>query len=154
MSIEIITSLMFIFSSLYGSPDNSLYNRTEEVNTSKEATKNLEVKIQGPMPFEDFVKRYFEDKPILYEIAKCESDLKHWTPNGEVIRGKINKFDVGLMQINELYHAENAKKLGFDLTTIKGNLAYAEWLYNKEGTTPWIHSSSCWKDKMNTLAKK
>jgi hypothetical protein len=91
----------------------------------------------------------------LAEIAKCESTFRHFLPNGEVIRGKVNKDDVGVMQINEKYHKDTATKLGFDLETINGNLAYAKWLYEKEGTYPWISSSACWNDKVtSTLASK
>jgi hypothetical protein len=48
------------------------------------------------------------------------------------------------MQVNELYHLETAKKLGIDLYTADGNVAYARYLYEKQGAKPWISSSGCW----------
>ena len=57
----------------------------------------------------------------------------------------MNSADLGLMQINEKYHAQKASELGFDLKSPEGNMQYAKWLYNKEGGQPWIASSSCWK---------
>jgi len=48
------------------------------------------------------------------------------------------------MQINELYHADEAKALGYDIYTIQGNVAFARYLYDKQGTKPWMSSSACW----------
>lgn len=152
MSIEIVTSFVFLMSALYGNPMEVA--GTDKIMASSLVPDSQSVISQQPMAFEDFVKEYYKEKPILYEIAKCESTLRHWNSEGEVLRGRVNKSDVGLMQINEAYHAKTAKALGFDLTTIKGNMAYAEWLYEKQGTAPWVHSSKCWKDKAVELAVK
>ena len=83
--------------------------------------------------------------PVLLAIAGCESGLKQFDGRGDVIRGRENKNDVGILQINEYYHAENAKDLGFDLYTLDGNLGYAKWLYGKYGTSPWSSSKYCWQ---------
>jgi len=56
------------------------------------------------------------------------------------------------MQINEYYHTDKAKKLGLNLRTVEGNLAYAKYLYDKEGTQPWISSSKCWNPTENLVA--
>jgi hypothetical protein len=64
--------------------------------------------------------------------------------DGNILRGEINKSDLGLLQVNEYYHGERAEDLGFDLNTVDGNLAYAKYLYDKEGTTPWNASKKCW----------
>ncbi len=78
------------------------------------------------------------------EIARCESRFRHFGKNGDIIRGEINSLDVGVMQINEYYHKANAKKLGLNIYSLRGNLAYAKGLYEREGTTPWLSSSKCW----------
>ena len=48
------------------------------------------------------------------------------------------------MQINTLYHGEKAENLGLDLMVIGDNMAYARYLYEKEGTKPWKSSATCW----------
>jgi len=99
------------------------------------------------------VREYFKDTPILAEIAKCESRFRQVDENGDVVRGEINRSDIGVMQINTYYHADTAKKLGLDLKTLGGNMAYAKYLYEKEGSTPWLSSSGCW-NKFKSLSQK
>lgn len=92
----------------------------------------------------EYVKSYFKDKPILAEIARCESTYRQFGTEGKVLRGKVNSADVGVMQINEKYHAARAKKLGIDLYSLDGNLQYGVLLYKEQGATPWNSSSPCW----------
>lgn len=104
---------------------------------------------------EQYVQDYFRDIPILVQIAKCESRFRHFDKNHKVIRGEANSQDVGVMQINEKYHLERSEKLGYDIYSIEGNMAYARRLYEKEGTVPWASSSPCWgKHKDQLLAVK
>lgn len=90
------------------------------------------------------VREYFKDEPILIEIARCESTFKQFNADGSIRRGKVNDADVGVMQINEYYHLETAKKKGYDIYTLEGNMAYARDLYHREGAQPWSSSSPCW----------
>lgn len=90
------------------------------------------------------VKAYFTDTPILAEIAFCESRYRQFGTNGEVLRGVENAQDVGVMQINEKYHLDTAQKLGLNLYTLEGNMAYGRYLYDTQGTKPWNYSSACW----------
>jgi hypothetical protein len=92
----------------------------------------------------DQVQAYFSDMPILADVAKCESEYRQFDKSGQVLRGVQNPQDVGVMQINEFYHKETAQKLGLDLHTLDGNMAYARYLYERQGTRPWNYSSSCW----------
>ena len=91
------------------------------------------------------VRSYFEDTPILAEIARCESRFTQFNANGSIHQGVVNPSDIGVMQINRHYHLDEAKKLGIDLFTLEGNLAYGKHLYEEEGTAPWGASSKCWK---------
>ena len=50
------------------------------------------------------------------------------------------------MQVNEDFHLETAQKLGYNIYSLEGNLSYAQYLYDKEGTVPWKSSSHCWKE--------
>ncbi len=78
------------------------------------------------------------------DIAFCESRFNQFDDYGNVLRGKVNRADVGVMQINEKYHAGKAAKLGYDLYSLDGNMEYAMYLYETQGTKPWVHSSTCW----------
>lgn len=97
------------------------------------------------------LKAYYTEAPILTEIAFCESSYKHIDGEGNVIRGRVDSRDVGVMQINERYHLETAQKLGYDIHTIEGNMAYAKYLYDKQGTRPWSASEPCWGKYTETI---
>lgn len=101
---------------------------------------------------EEYVRGYFSSNPIMAEIAWCESKFKHFGTNGDIIRGEVNASDVGVMQINEYYHSMTADKLGYNLYSLNGNLLYADYLFEREGTTPWFASSKCW-GRENQIAK-
>ncbi len=90
------------------------------------------------------VRNFTSDKPLMAEIASCESHFRQYEKNGSVLRGRVNNKDVGLFQINEYYHLERSKKLGYDIYSVEGNMAYARRLYSEEGPTPWSSSSPCW----------
>ncbi len=109
-----------------------------DINTQSQAA------IEKPVTLAKYVQEYFAETPVLAEIAFCESTLRQVDKSGKVLRGKVNSDDVGLMQINEVYHGEKAKSMDMNLETIEGNLAYAKYLYDKEGTRPWNSSAKCW----------
>lgn len=90
------------------------------------------------------VRIFADDKPLMIEIAYCESRFRQYNNDGSVLRGIENNKDVGLFQINEKYHLERADRLGYDIYSPEGNMAYARLLFNEEGPTPWNSSSPCW----------
>ncbi len=90
------------------------------------------------------VEEYFADEPIMIAVSRCESHFRQYEKDGSVYRGKQNNQDVGIMQINEKYHLETSQKLDLDIYSLDGNLAYAQYLYDKQGTAPWSSSSACW----------
>jgi hypothetical protein len=90
------------------------------------------------------VRKFTSDKPLMAEISRCESHFRQYEKDGSVLRGRVNNMDVGLFQINEYYHLERSKKLGYDIYSVEGNMAYARRLFNEEGPTPWSSSSPCW----------
>ena len=98
---------------------------------------------------EEYVREYYADTPILADIAGCESKFRQYDKNGSVLHGEVVYQDIGLMQVNETYHKAVADKLGLDINTMQGNLAYAKYLYEKEGTTPWNSSKVCWGKSKN-----
>jgi len=101
---------------------------------------------------ETHVREYFKETPILAKIAYCESRFRQYDEKGNLLRGELTPKDVGVMQINEYYHGDTADKLGINVHTLEGNLAYAKWLYEREGTQPWASSQKCW-DKYEELAR-
>ncbi len=154
--IELLTTSVFVLSSIYGGPTTTADAGIVATTTAPGATTRLEEKatstITTSKELEKKVKAYFKDDPILVDIARCESRFRQLDSNGNILRGLINKGDLGIMQINEYYHADKAAKLGYNLKTVDGNLAYAKYLYNKEGVQPWISSSKCWNQTGDEVA--
>lgn len=151
MTIELATSFMFLVTSLYGSTATSAIINNNRVVKADPNQPKQEIAVSGPATLEEYVKNYFKDEPILADIAGCESRYHQFKNDGEVMRG-VNPDDIGIMQINEKYQAKQAKKNGFDIYTLEGNMAYAKWLYDKEGTAPWMSSSKCWKNDNKDVA--
>ena len=76
-------------------------------------------------------------------IARCESTLKQFYSNGEVVEGIVDPRDRGLFQINQYYHLESAEALGLDIETLEGNIKYARVLYDQNGFRDWSASKGC-----------
>ncbi len=130
------------------------------VNGGSVATTNLEYgKIASTEPVrkeetlaidtEAAVREYFKDIPVMIQVARCESTFRHTLADGTVLKGVVDSRDTGVMQINLGYHAATAEKLGLDVTDLYDNMAYARYLYEKQGVQPWSASRPCWG---NTLA--
>ena len=145
--LELTTGVLLLFGTFYGEAAAS-----SETASPATPVPQQQMLADQPLTLEEYVREYFKDTPIMAEVAKCESRFRHIGRNGKVLRGEQVVEDVGVMQINEFYHEDAAKTLGFDLHTLDGNLAYAKWLYNKEGVMPWFASSKCWQ-KVDTLAQ-
>lgn len=89
--------------------------------------------------------------PALVPVCTCESGRgtgkpQQFNPDGSVRLGEINPHDIGMCQINSDYHEAKAVSLGMDIYTTNGNIRYANWLYAREGLTPWNWSKSCWAE--------
>jgi len=82
--------------------------------------------------------------PVLQRIAQCESHGQHWTMNGKVVRGKRNRHDTGLFQINTIVWGKKAQELGYDIRTPEGNTHMARYLFENYGSVPWQSSAACW----------
>lgn len=93
---------------------------------------------------ESIVRAYFSDIPIMAEVARCESTFRHRLADGTVLHGRVDPADTGVMQINKRYHQKTADALEIDLDTIEGNMEFARYLYDGQGTQPWSASMPCW----------
>ena len=149
--IELTTSLLMLASALTPMTAKAVVEAKDSAAAAAEATTTVEQtlpEIDHPLTsvsVEAYVRDYFKDTPILAEISRCESTFRQFDKEGKPLTGRVNNADIGLMQINTYYHGETAKKLGYDIYTVDGNLGFAKWLYGKYGDTPWVHSSKCWK---------
>lgn len=81
---------------------------------------------------------------LALKIAECESNLRQFGKQGNVLRGIDNPEDVGVFQINETYHLEESQKQGFNIYTAEGNIDYAMSLLKQQGSKPWHWSKKCW----------
>lgn len=121
---------------------------TPVVSTSSSLLKPQETKAVKAETVEEMIvalaaKHNVNENQAL-EIARCESHLRQFAEEGEVLRGVQNPADVGVFQINEFYHLEKSKTLGYDIYTTRGNIEYAMWLMTKEGVRHWNYSRGCW----------
>ncbi|MES2470664.1 MAG: hypothetical protein V4526_00290 [Patescibacteria group bacterium] len=151
--IEIATTIGFLMTSLTAGGNmqataaQAIGNSPVTIEPFGKATTvemSLTDTTKGARNAESFVREAYKDTPLLIEIARCESTFTHSTKEGKLLRGRVDDADVGVMQINERYHSERAKKMGIDLHTIEGNMAYAKYLYETQGAQPWSASSKCW----------
>ncbi len=120
------------------------------MTTNAEAATKTKTATATPLSREASEKRvreFFKDTPVMIEIARCESNFRQFTDAGTVLRGGDSGGMVGIFQFFESIHAEPAKALGFDITTLEGNLGYAKHLYEQQSTTPWEPARSCWDIK-------
>jgi hypothetical protein len=93
---------------------------------------------------EESVREYFADIPVMIEIARCESKFRQFADSGNVLRGGVGRQMVGVYQFFDRYHESPAHDLGFDIETLEGNLEYARYTYEREGTDPWNSARGCW----------
>lgn len=114
------------------------------------ATTPLIAEAAGNTLTEKDVRNFFKDTPVMIEIARCESNFRQYTDNGNPLRSSGM---IGVFQFYESIHAPGAKALGFDLTTTSGNLSYAKHIYNTEGTRPWNGSRFCWESVAASTAE-
>ncbi len=157
--LELTTGVVFLMSSLYGSGQSD--NHIQLINAHMEpeqATTTQIVKVSSfatSTGMESYLREEYANTPVLVEIARCESEFRQFDKNGKIIRGIANPADVGVMQINEFYHADTARNMGINIHTTEGNVAFAKYLYSKYGSSPWSASQPCWsKVKSSDLAKK
>lgn len=135
--------------------ETALAQGTPEIMaTSTEREPEKEVSAPTYQP-----KALLDVPQVLLDIAWCESrddqsrvGLNYRTrtitlEDGSTTTEKyVWSRDIGRFQINDYYHAETAKSLGFDIYTVEGNTQYALLLYNTNSTRDWNASKPCWSD--------
>ena len=140
--------------------DHSTERIVEERVAARSSTTNtVERKIETEkekvkLTTKEHVQQFFSEAPAMIEVARCESGFRHFNSDGSVLRGYVNGADIGVMQINEMYHGARARELGIDIYKREGNLEYAMYLYRKEGLRPWSASKFCWSGSINTQGQE
>ncbi len=99
-----------------------------------------------PKYVERRVREYFADIPVMIGICGCESTFQQYREDGTLLVSRhvkegTNRRDstaLGVCQITYKNHYGNwTKSPETDITTLEGNLAYARWLYEENGTSDW-----------------
>ena len=103
----------------------------------------------SPAAIKQEVQAYFPNDPVMVAIANCESGFRQYDSSGNLLR---NGAVIGIFQFDQNAHQVAATALGFDITTVDGNIGYAQYLYGKEGTDPWMASYSCWSTAVPSAA--
>lgn len=88
----------------------------------------------------------------LLRVAYCESNNRQFYADGSLVVGP-DGHDRGRFQIRETVHREDAERMGWDIDTAEGNLAYARYLYDRSGLGPWYSSEHCWSSPVALRAK-
>ncbi|MCX6719269.1 MAG: hypothetical protein NTZ38_02750 [Candidatus Taylorbacteria bacterium] len=104
---ELTTSVVFLMSSLYGASHANTMNAANMAaayDAGDQASTSQAIEMTDNDQIEAYIRAQYADTPILVDIARCESRFHQFNEDGTVVRGEINKKDVGIMQINETYH--------------------------------------------------
>jgi hypothetical protein len=99
------------------------------------------------------VRAAFADAPAMIAIARCESKYTQFGKGGTALHGGYGGKMVGIFQIYSDIHAAYAKSRGMDIYTTEGNIAYARYLYQTEGTKPWLSSFPCWGNDVESAER-
>ncbi len=95
------------------------------------------------------IEEVFGSDTPMVAVAECESRLLQFDkPNHPTKNPTSSAY--GLFQVMKSIHNDTALDMDMNIYTLKGNILYAKYLYDKEGLTPWISSSNCWKPKLET----
>lgn len=148
--IELFTAAAMIVSSVYGPVSTSTQASATPVASTTvtivaTSTASTTDSIKDVMAY---VKSTYADEPLLVDIARCESAFRQYGQDGNILHGKVNQADIGVMQINEKYHLDKAESMGLDIRTTAGNVAYAKYLYDTQGAAPWSASQKCWSQQV------
>lgn len=111
-----------------------------------------------PATLQPFEKPFEKNEKIkidetLLRAGYCETRLKHYSPDGSVMRGLETPSDTGMFQISLRYHAKRMEQLGLDPYALSDNAKYAELLFESEGATPWRWSYNPKEDQCKNGVK-
>lgn len=85
-----------------------------------------------------------ENAPIMIKVARCESGIRQFDDKGQIIKNPVTP-DYGLFQINLPSHEKKLEELKLDYRELDDNIAYAKYLFDKNGLRDWQMSAKCWR---------
>jgi hypothetical protein len=129
------------------STTTSVATTTTATSTTFVATTTPPV-INSNVGVEAQVHIYFANTPVMIAIASCESSFREFNSLGMPLNGGSGGM-IGIFQISTAIHGPIALSMGMDINTVAGNMAYANYLYQQNGTTPWLSSFPCWNPIVN-----
>ena len=88
--------------------------------------------------------KYGVSESLSRNIIKCESGGKPYAKNVNYQDGIAWSTDIGYWQINDYFHEESLKKLGFDIHNPSDNLEAGFFLLSTQGANLWSAGSKCW----------
>lgn len=141
-NLSLKKSLLFLVVIFVALLQSAMTVQAAETATTTTATTT----IPDQAEVEAKVREEFSDVPAMVEIARCESKFRQFTDSGNVFYGGYDNNMIGVFQFYESVHKSTADSLGYDLSTLEGNMDYARHLYQAEGLTPWNSSKSCWEN--------
>jgi hypothetical protein len=112
---------------------------------------NATVAMPQAQTVKEYVEIYFADAPLMIDIARCESRFRQFDKNGDILKNPTSSA-IGIFQIMSSLHKASGAKMDMDINSVEGNLEYARYLYETEGTKPWASSKGCWGETL--VAKK
>jgi len=153
--IQILMTSLIVLSAFYGTTPAIAANAPAISTTTDAYVVSINTTDPIMTAYQESVQKkaiaYFKDEPILVAIAGCESSYRQVNDSGYLVRGKIDHDDIGVMQINEHYNGTEAAALGDDIKSLDGNMAFAKYLYEQEGTKPWASSKACWSQAIKPV---
>lgn len=87
---------------------------------------------------------FFKNDPVMIKIAACESSLRHVLPNGR-LNISPDGHDVGTFQVRLPVHESELNRYGLNPADFAHNVAFATYLYRRDGLRPWNSSRPCWE---------
>lgn len=99
----------------------------------------------GPFPYNNMPSE-------LYTIALCESGGRQFNANGSLVRDSVTGTHVGIYQLGS-HFVKQAREMGLDVVKKpEDNIKMAIYIYNTQGTAPWLASKDCWGKNSPDLA--
>ena len=156
-----IATLLFVVPTMAGS---TVAVTPEILATSTQleiiATTTPEVvKFNEPATYDSEIRRlavkYGFDETLARKIIKCESlayggsaENKNYRMEWDENLGTSTmthwSTDYSYWQVNDYWHAETARKMGYDIRDWKDNLEYGAILLSRDGVRHWSASKYCW----------
>lgn len=107
------------------------------------ATTTPVVATTTPPTVKESVQMAFGTSSIMVKVAQCESQFRQFDKAGVPLKNPHSSA-TGVLQVMFSIHNSAALKMGYDIKTLEGNIAYSKVLYQQSGTTPWNASKHCW----------